>query len=176
VALLVVAVLAAASLVACYQPTLRDCTVSCAGAGDCAGDQVCGASGWCAAQGVVCSLEPDAAGDDGAVTDAGDVDASTPDGLTPIDASMTIDAGAELRIVISGRGSVAGDYPGVACSSPPGDCTYGIAPGTMVQLTATDGPGSSDFVDWTTPNCQGAGRTCAVTITSPVTLVGVEFD
>jgi hypothetical protein len=173
VALLRVAAIGAAAtaaLTACYQPTLRDCTVSCASASDCAGDQVCGESGWCAAQGVVCALEPDAAGADSAVTDAGDSDATMTDTMVPVD------AGASLRIVISGRGSVAGDFPNVDCQSPPGDCTYGISPGTVVTLTAVDGPGGHEFVDWTTPNCMGMGRTCIVTISAPVTLVGVTFD
>ena len=171
------ALAAAAALVACYQPTLRDCTVSCASASDCAGDQVCGASGWCAAPDVACTLDPDAASGDSASPDGGDVDAGEPDAMTPIDAPVMIDAGAALRIVISGRGSVAGDYPGVSCQSPPGDCTYAIPPGTDVTLTAVDGPGgSSQFSDWTTPNCMGGGRTCVVTITGPVTLVSVEFN
>lgn len=167
----------ATTLAACYQPTLRDCTVSCTSAADCAGDQVCGSSGWCAAQGVVCSLDADAA-TDGADTDAGDgaIDArmdAPNDGA--IDA-QPIDAGATLRIVISGRGSVIGDFPGVDCMSPPGDCSYGIDPGTVVMLTAVDGPGGHDFVDWTTPNCMGMGRTCVVTVTAPITLVGASFN
>lgn len=162
---------AATALVACYQPTLRDCTVSCSSAADCAGDQVCGASGWCAAPDVACSLDPDAASVDGAGADGSDGD-----GMSPIDAPMMIDAGADLRIVISGRGSVATDQPGVNCQTPPGDCTYSVAPGTAVTLTAIDGPGNNQFVDWTTPNCMGMGRTCVLTVSSPVTLVSVEFD
>ena len=167
--------IAACASAACYQPTLRDCTVSCSSAADCAGDQVCGTSGWCAAQGVVCSLAPDAAVD-GAGTDASDDDASNIDAAATIDASMMIDAGADLRIVITGRGSVAGDFPGVDCMAPPGDCTYGISPGTVVMLTAVDGPGGHAFIDWTTPNCMGAGRTCTVTVAAPVTLVAASFN
>ncbi len=162
---------AATLLVACYEPSVRDCTVSCASASDCAGDQVCGASGWCAAPDVACSLDPDAAGVDGAATDGSDGD-----GMTPLDAPMMIDAGAALRIVISGRGSVATDQPGVNCQAPPGDCSFSVAPGTTVTLTAMDGPGNNRFVDWTTPNCMGMGRTCVLTVSSPVTLVSVEFD
>lgn len=163
---------AATALVACYQPSVRDCTVSCARVSDCAGDQVCGASGWCAAPDVACSSpDPDAAGVDGAATDGSDGD-----GMTPIDAPMMIDAGADLRIVISGRGSVATDQPGVNCQTPPGDCAHSVAPGTVVTLTAIDGPGNNRFVDWTTPNCMGMGRTCVLTVSSPVTLVSVEFN
>jgi hypothetical protein len=173
----IAAAIAAASLVACYQPTLRDCTVSCTSAADCAGDQVCGAGGWCATEGVACSVEPDATEND-AITDASGNDASDDDGTMPIDAStdVPIDAGAVLRTVISGRGSVAGDYPGVDCMGPQGDCSFGIPPGTSVMLTAVDGPGGHAFVDWTTPNCMGMGRTCTVTVTAPITLVGVTFN
>ena len=47
-------VLALAPLAACYTPDLRDCTVTCTAADDCAGDEVCGPQGLCAAQGVAC--------------------------------------------------------------------------------------------------------------------------
>lgn len=173
------ATLAATSLLACYQPTLRDCTVSCTGASDCAGDQVCGSGGWCAADGVVCSLEPDAAATDGESVDARDPDARVDaaiDAATDATTDVAIDAGATLRIVISGRGSVAGDFPGVDCMGPQGDCSFSISPGTSVMLTAVDGPGGHMFVDWTTPNCMGMGRTCAITVTAPITLVGVTFN
>lgn len=168
----VISLAAATTHAACYQPTLRDCAVSCSSPADCAGDQVCGESGWCAAQGVVCSLEADAASADSANVDAADASGA-------IDASIdaqAIDAGATVRIVISGRGSIVGDFPGVNCVSPPGDCSYGIAPSTVVMLTAVDGPGGHDFIDWTTPNCMGVGRTCTVTVTAPVTLVSASFD
>jgi len=167
---------AVSSLGACYQPTLRDCAVSCTSPSDCAGDQVCSANGWCAAQGVVCSLEPDAAGVDGADTDAGGVDGDLDGSSDAVADAEMIDAGATMRIVITGRGSVAGDFPGVDCMAPPGDCSYGINPGTVVMLTAVDGPGGHAFVDWTTPNCMGMGRTCTVTVTAPITLVGVTFN
>jgi hypothetical protein len=169
----VLAMVSATSLVACYSPSVRDCTVSCNSADDCASDQVC-TSGMCAAPGASCDVtidasNPDAANDDAAMNDGGGGDAMT-DGTPPIDAA------ADLRIVITGRGSVVGDQPGIDCTVPPADCTYGINPGTVVMLTAVDGPGTHTFVDWTTPNCMGAGRTCTVTVTAPVTLVGAAFN
>lgn len=168
----VLAMAAAMSLVACYQPSVRDCTVSCNGEDDCAGDQVC-ANGMCAAPGSSCDItvdaaNPDTANEDASMTDGGTIDAT--------DGSPPIDAAADLRIVITGRGSVVGDQPGINCTVPPADCTYGIDPGTMVMLTAVDGPGTHTFVDWTTPNCIGAGRTCTVTVAAPVTLVGASFN
>ncbi len=53
-----VAVVAAAG---CYDPQLEDCTVTCAGAGDCADDQVCGTDGFCAAPSVAGTCGPPAA-------------------------------------------------------------------------------------------------------------------
>jgi hypothetical protein len=166
------AMAAAASLVACYQPSVRDCTVSCNSEDDCAGDQVC-AGGMCAAAGTSCELAVDAARPDASDVDGVTIDASAIDAMT-ID-SPPPDAGVILRVVVSGRGSVVGDQPGIDCAGPQGDCSYSIAPGT-VMLTAVDGPGGHAFVDWTTPNCIGAGRTCGLSVTVPVTLVGASFN
>jgi hypothetical protein len=40
------------ALVGCYSPTLRDCTLQCESPHDCAGGQVCGSDGYCAAPAV----------------------------------------------------------------------------------------------------------------------------
>jgi len=52
--------LAAALLAGCYAPELRDCTVACSDSTDCAGDQVCGGDGYCAAPDLagMCNGEP----------------------------------------------------------------------------------------------------------------------
>lgn len=48
-------------LVGCYSPSVRDCTVSCAGPNDCTGGQVCSTEGWCAAPETSCAgISPDA--------------------------------------------------------------------------------------------------------------------
>jgi hypothetical protein len=170
---LAVAAATAAALAACYQPTLRDCAVSCAGASDCAGDQVCGSDGWCAAPDVAGRCDQiDASTVDGGGGGDGVVDAPIGDAST----DAPVDAAATLRIVITGRGTVVTDLPLVECSGPPGDCSFPAMPGVMVTLTATATPGHP-FVAWTTPNCNGnAGPSCTVTISAPVTLVGAEFD
>jgi hypothetical protein len=49
------------ALAACYSPTLRDCTLQCASAHDCAGGQVCGNDGYCAAPDVAGHCVADAA-------------------------------------------------------------------------------------------------------------------
>jgi hypothetical protein len=38
----------------CYAPDLLDCTVTCSGPDECAGDQVCNSAGFCAAEGATC--------------------------------------------------------------------------------------------------------------------------
>ena len=48
-------------LTGCYEPSLKDCTVSCAAATDCASGQVCAANGFCAAEGASCAPPTDAA-------------------------------------------------------------------------------------------------------------------
>ncbi len=43
-----------AMLTGCYAPELTDCTVTCSGGDECAGDQVCNSDGRCAGDGVTC--------------------------------------------------------------------------------------------------------------------------
>ena len=173
-------------LAGCYQPTLRDCTVSCRGADECASGQVCGSDGWCAAPDVAgtCGLVVDGAAADAARTDGPLVDGPLVDGAR-LDArgpdaradARPVDApGAVLHVLISGKGKVSVDPLGVACTAPPGDCTYGASSGDDVTLTATATDGGHHFVDWSTANCQGMGASCTVTITAPTTTVGATFQ
>ncbi len=158
---------ALAALGACYDPTVRDCVVSCTGAGQCAGDQVCGADGWCAA--------PTVAGSCAQVDAAGSTIDAAQD--APVDAAPMFDAApATLRLVISGKGKVVSDQPGVQCTSNPGDCSFAIAAGTAVVLTAVNTNPNDTFVDWATPNCAGQGMSCTLTVAAPVTLVTATFE
>ncbi|MCE9572392.1 MAG: hypothetical protein K8W52_04485 [Deltaproteobacteria bacterium] len=166
-ALVAGAVAALATLGACYDPTVRDCVVSCTGAGQCAGDQVCGADGWCAAPAVAGSC---------ATADAAIpmIDAAQD---APVDASPMVDAAsATLRLVISGKGKIVSDQPGVQCTNNPGDCSFSIAAGTAVVLTAVNTNPNYTFVDWATPNCQGQGTSCTLTVAAPVSLVTATFE
>jgi hypothetical protein len=172
-----VALLKAAALVllaaaaGCYQPSARDCTVSCQGAGDCLGGQVCGADGWCAAPGVAgtCgSIDHDAATGSDAEPDAVPADAAPPDA-----------ASASLHLVVSGRGKVIVEPLGVECVSTngnPGDCTFPASPGTEVTLLPTDTHPQDTFAAWTTANCEAETGACVITIEAPVTLVGASFQ
>lgn len=160
----------AVALGACYEPAVRDCAVSCAGPGDCAGGQVCGDDGWCASPAVAgtCAAAPDAPAVDAPDIDGPDVDA---------DPDAPIDAGASLRLVVNGRGRVVADLGDVSCSGPGGDCTFPAEAGATVTLTAVEANPSQHFEAWTSPNCDDAvGPTCVVTIAAPVTLVSAQFE
>jgi hypothetical protein len=163
-----------ATIAACYRPDARDCTVSCSGADECIDGQVCGADGWCAAPDVAgtCGDEP---GDDAAVADAPVLpdDAALPDAAPP-DA-----AGAELHVVVSGRGKVIIEPLGVECAGmqgAPGDCTFPAAPDLEVTLLPTDTHPQDTFAGWTTANCEASPGACVLTVTAPVTLVGASFE
>jgi hypothetical protein len=160
-----------AALAACYRPEARDCTVSCQGADDCLSGQVCGSDGWCAA--------PDVAGGCGAALDAAVPDGAAPDGETPVDGVPPDAAGAELHVVVSGRGKVVIEPLSVECEGiggAPGDCTFPAAPGTEVTLLPVDTHPQDTFAGWTTANCESSPGTCVVTVEAPVTLVGAAFE
>lgn len=167
--------LAALALGACYRPDARDCTVACDDPGDCLDGQVCGASGWCATPDVSCKVGDDAAPDpiDGAPDDARAVDGPpAPDGPPP-DA-----AGAELRVLVSGRGKVVVEPLGVECvgtTGAPGDCTFGVAPGTEVTLVPLQTHPNYPFAEWTTANCAGETGACTVTVDPPSVVVAASF-
>lgn len=56
-----VSLLAVLAASGCYAPDLQDCTVTCSGSDECAGDQVCNSDGRCAGEGVSCQgATPDA--------------------------------------------------------------------------------------------------------------------
>ncbi len=163
----------------CYDPSLRDCTVTCHGAGECASGQVCGADGYCAAPSVAGTCKaPDARGSD---IDAPLTDIDAPLIDAPLIDAQMFDApppdapGAQLHITITGKGKVVDSTGTIQCLGPPGDCLFGAEPGQMITLTAV-GNTAHPFVDWTTANCMGMGATCTVTIQAPVTTVSATFN
>jgi len=161
------AMIAALLVAGCYGPEVRDCTVSCASASDCATGQTCGEDGWCAA--------PDVAGSCAARTDAPDA--------RPVDAAIdgaASDAGvAQLHVIVAGRGKVVVDPLGVECigyAGVPGDCLFDVSPGATEMLLPVETTPSSAFAGWTTDNCAEAASSCTVTMEPPVTLVGARFN
>jgi len=147
-------------LTACYSPELRDCTVSCAAAMDCAGGQVCGSDGFCASPEVAGRC----AGTDGSVA----ADARV---LPILDASLT----GELRLKITGKGTL--ELVGLGTCDPeqhPDDCTYPVTLGVALTLHAS--PHSDHtFETWTSVACGGQGATCVTTPILPVTDIAAKF-
>jgi hypothetical protein len=140
----------AAAAAGCYDPELRDCSISCGSAGDCAAGQVCGTDGFCASPEVAGTCRSRSAG--------------------------APDAGlAELHLTVQGPGEISEISGAFTCT---GDCTYARAPGSTVTLVAT-GLEDHDLQRWTAScaaqGAQHADGICIVTIEPPVTAVGAKF-
>ena len=176
------------TLVGCYSPSLRDCKVSCASPGDCAGDQVCGSDGLCAS--------PDMAGQCGSLPNEPPIDAAPradaaprPDAAPPRDApEVPIDAPPPpidappppmigVRVQVKGRGSVVLPTIGTCSSEAPqkGDCTFMVPVGVERTAVATDLAPSDTFTRWTSLVCGGQSATCTFT---PIlfTSISAQFD
>ncbi len=137
-----------AILSGCYAPQVRDCTVTCSGAKDCAGGQVCGTDGFCAAAGVAGTCGP------------GGVDAG-------VDAEPRV----VLHVQVENEGRVDVDGASSCGGSGPADCMISVPRGPVVIRAVTlDNP----FDRWTTPNCAGQTTTCRFTASTSTT-VGAKF-
>jgi hypothetical protein len=154
----------------CYEPELRDCTITCNAATDCAEGQVCGSDRMCAAPALAgrCGEMPDAAGSgarDAGVTDAMIADA-TPDAATH----------AALEIAIEGKGRVNVLGYGSCDAAPPqsGSCTI-IVPRDELRTIGADAHPGWRFDRWTTSACAAVGiNTCTFRPTGP-TPIGAKF-
>jgi hypothetical protein len=153
------------ALAACYQPDIRDCTLACGSAADCAADQVCGADKMCASPAVAgtCSERLDA--------DAG------------VDAELPLDAPAgtlvDIHVVIDGAGKVSiGPMicmsMSVGMGSDAGDCTL-QAPLGMPVMAMAMGMGGDMFDRWTSVVCGLQGPTCTFTPAFATTQIAVQF-
>jgi hypothetical protein len=150
------------ALAGCYSPSLRDCTVSCSSAGDCATGQICGADGMCASPAVAgrCAL-----------VDAGALDApGRPDGAPPRDAGLPDappDAARTVRLTVQimGKGSVTIAGVGGCSSQDPdkGNCVYDVVAGVPLSAQAMPITGSDAFAMWTSMTCGGQGARCQFT-------------
>ncbi len=156
---------ASLALAACYSPTLRDCTVTCASSDDCASSQVCGADKMCAAPGVAGTCSEHAIVDAG----TGPQDAANSDaGMTDAPPSMVA-----LHVLIDGKGTVFVDNYG-PCSSQGaqhGDCLFNVA-ARVAQTIRVSLPPGDPFVEWTSDTCKGAGPVCSFTLSAPATITG----
>jgi hypothetical protein len=156
--LLAVAAAAGLVLAGCYSPSLRDCTVSCGSAGDCATGQVCGADGKCAAPAVAghCPM----------------VDAGHADAAPPRDAGRTV----RLTVQIQGKGSVAVDGAGTCSAQVPdkGSCMYDVVAGVALTAQALPIATTDAFMTWISITCAGQGARCEFTPIAP-TVITARF-
>lgn len=160
-----IAAAAGLALAACYSPSLRDCTVSCASASDCATGQVCGADGMCAA--------PAIAGRCRSLVDAGNPDAPAHADAALADAARTV----RLTVQIMGKGSVAIEGVGACSSQDPdkGNCMYDVAAGAPLTAQASPITVTDVFGAWGSVTCAGQGARCQFTPVT-ATMIAARFD
>lgn len=142
------------ALAGCYSPSLRDCTVSCSSASDCATGQVCGSDGMCAS--------PAVAGRCAAQVDAGSRDAPPGADAGPLpDAARTV----RLTVQVLGKGSVAIEGTGTCSSQDPdkGNCTYDVVAGAPLAAQAMPIDPGDAFAMWSSILCAGQGARCPFT-------------
>lgn len=168
------AISAALVVTACYSPDLRDCTLSCSSASDCAADQVCGSDHFCAAPeiaGRCSSLPPDAGSGN---RDAGIRDARLPDARP--DAPPDAPTEAVLSIEIAGKGQISMLGVGTCDSEGPqhGSCTFVVSRGALVTAQAS---ASSDwrFEKWTSAPCATSPIALCTFIAGGPLTIGVKF-
>lgn len=142
-----------AILSGCYAPDLRDCTVTCTGAKDCANGQVCGADGYCAAEGV--------AGSCGKAVDAA------------VDAPPLI----MLRVTAQGKGhiDVVGTGTCTGTGGMPADCVMQVSKNAQVIVRAITDNADMPFDKWTSQTCSGQGFSCTFKAVSATT-VSARFN
>lgn len=139
-------VLALLLLPACYEPSLKDCTVTCAGAEDCIGGEVCGAQGFCVADlAARCSRSGD-----------------LPDAP----------AALMLHVVVMGDGRIDVDGGG-PCRS---DCRYAFYAGDAITARWVETTANHAFTMWTSSTCAGQDQTCRFTMSATTTTVGAKFE
>lgn len=159
---------------ACYSPDLRDCTVSCTAANDCASGQVCGSDRFCASPelaGRCATLPTDDGGtpippmhDAGAIVDG--------ESVTPPDAPPDAPATKQLHIKVDGQGGVSVLGVGLCDSAPPqkGDCRFDVYLAAPLHAEAYPHLGWR-FDKWTDGPCKNdESQTCDFTPAAPTNL------
>lgn len=152
-----------AALPACYSPDVRDCTVSCATASDCAAGQVCGSDAFCAAPEVAgsCARRPDAGAPPDAI-DLSDAPRPPPD-AAPDAPPRTV----QLQLHVVGRGSVSSLVTG-SCDAGSGsaDCVYAVPEDLPLTLHARAKNGWR-FDGWRSSPCDDQPALCTLIPTAP---------
>lgn len=137
-----------AVLAGCYEPDVRDCTVTCSGPDECAAGQVCGSDGMCAA--------PEAAGH-----------CAPGSGSAPPRVSLRITVDGHGEVLVEGRATCVSD------GDTHDGCTYPLATGTIVALHAHALDDDKPFDRWT-GGCTGQSASCTLVMAAETT-VGARF-
>lgn len=151
----------ALTLAGCYSPDLADCTVTCASAADCGGDQVCTA-GVCAREGVSCMVA--APGVDAVAMidpDAGIEPDAAPDAPPPPPTTT-------LRVKIRDKGRVT---PSGMTACTQGECTYTVEVGQTITLTANADLGYR-FEKWEEACTGHPLAVCTITVDAETRVTG----
>jgi hypothetical protein len=171
---------------ACYTPELRDCTLACSTASDCADGQACGADGFCAGPELAgrCpthgtrDASVGATGDAGGGGGSGGTDGGG--GGTLVDAGVTPDAPPDaathgvLTITIGGHGRVIVQNIG-ACEYEAAPCQFSVPLNQDVILA---GFPSNDwkFDKWNAGPCNGRETSVCTFQPSLVMAAGAKFQ
>jgi hypothetical protein len=156
---------ASAMLAACYSPSLRDCTVTCAGSADCAPGQVCGDDGMCASPEMAgrCAMESPDAGPQmpPMMPPMPEPQDAAVDAAVPPDTQVLV----KLRVQVDGKGSIAVEGRGTCSSQDPGHgvCMYDVPVGIALRLQAMAITPDDPFTAWTSIACGGQGPMCTFT-------------
>lgn len=152
------------AIAGCYSPSLRDCTVSCGSASDCASGQVCGGDGMCAS--------PAAAGRCAMLADAGARDGAAPPRDAGADAPPDAVETVRLTVQVTGKGSVVVAGVGTCSSLDPqkGNCPYDVALGVPLTAQAMQIDPGDVFSMWSSMTCAGQGARCVFTPVAATTV------
>jgi hypothetical protein len=154
---------------ACYSPELRDCTLTCSAATDCADGQVCGSDHFCAAPGIAgrCTSLPG---------DAGSRDRDAGTDAAKIDARPDAPAYVALAISIEGKGRVVVQTIGTCEQVAPqnGHCTF-PAPINMTVTAQAQAYSDQRFEKWTTAPCALTPLATCTFTPAAATTIGVKF-
>jgi hypothetical protein len=157
---------ALAVLGGCYSPELRDCTVTCAMATDCAADQVCDPDGYCTA--------PSAAGTCARIAPIDAAPRDADDTSPPIDAPLPR-ATLDVRTTGDGGGRIRITGIGVCDSMQDGgDCTFTADANVVLAITAEPHPGAR-FDKWEGMTCKDQNETCSTVAVAPITFLAAKF-
>lgn len=161
----------------CYEPSLRDCALTCATDADCARGQVCSGGDFCAATGTTCAAfespidaltvtttDGTTAGADAPVAPPPDASVPTPDAPST-NATLVVSVKNKGEVQVVGVGTCMNDDQNSTKT-----CAYGVIAGAHLSAVASATAGGHPFVKWDDAQCHAQGSSCAFTAASATTI------